>query len=46
MIRVEAGMPTSRFVCLLGIPERSYRRWQHRQRHGQAGARTVAGAGL
>jgi putative transposase len=35
MIRVEAGMPTSRFVCLLGIPERSYRRWQHRQRHGR-----------
>jgi putative transposase len=35
MIRVEAGMSTSRFVCLLGIPERSYRRWQHRQRHGR-----------
>jgi putative transposase len=35
VIRVEAGMPTSRFVCLLGIPERSYRRWQQRQRHGR-----------
>jgi putative transposase len=28
-------MPTSRFVGLIGVPERSYRRWQHRQRHGQ-----------
>ncbi len=35
MIRVEAGMPTSRFVSLLGIPERSYRRWQQRQRAGR-----------
>ena len=35
MIRVEAGMPTSRFVRLFGIPERSYRRWQQRQRLGR-----------
>ncbi|WP_245992436.1 hypothetical protein [Prauserella muralis] len=34
MIRVQAGMPTSRFCQLIGIPERTYRRWQ---------ARTVAG---
>ena len=35
MIRLEAGMPTSRFARLLGVPERSYRRWQQRQRHGR-----------
>lgn len=35
MIRVEAGMPTSRFVRLVGIPERTYRRWQARQRDGR-----------
>ena len=35
MIRVEAGMPTARFVRLVGVPERSYRRWQQRQRNGQ-----------
>jgi len=35
MIRVDAGMPTSRFVRLVGVPERSYRRWQARQRHGR-----------
>lgn len=35
MIRVESGMPTSRFVQLIGVPERSYRRWQRRQRDGQ-----------
>jgi putative transposase len=35
VIRVEAGMPTSRFVRLLGMPERSYRRWQQRQRQGR-----------
>jgi len=28
-------MPTSRFVRLVGVPERSYRRWQQRQRAGQ-----------
>lgn len=26
MIRVEAGMPTSRFCALVGVPERTYRR--------------------
>jgi len=35
VIRLEAGMPTARFVRLVGVPERSYRRWQHMQRHGQ-----------
>ncbi|HEY4621867.1 MAG TPA: DDE-type integrase/transposase/recombinase, partial [Gaiellaceae bacterium] len=35
MIRVDAGMPTSRFVRLVGVPERSYRRWQSRQRQAQ-----------
>ena len=35
MIRVEAGMPTARFVRLIGVPERSYRRWQQRQRDGK-----------
>lgn len=28
VIRVEAGTPTSRFVRLIGVPERSYRPWQ------------------
>ncbi len=35
MIRAEAGMPTARFVGLVGVPERSYRRWQQRQRQGR-----------
>ena len=35
MIRLEAEMPTARFVRLIGVPERSYRRWQQRQRHGR-----------
>ena len=35
MIRLEAGMTTSRFVRLIGVPERSYRRWQQRQRDGR-----------
>ena len=35
MIRLEAGMPTARFVRLIGVPERSYRRWQQRQRQGR-----------
>ncbi len=35
MIRLEAGMPTVRFTRLLGVPERSYRRWQQRQRQGR-----------
>ena len=34
MIRQDAGMPTSRFTALFGIPERTYRRWQARARHG------------
>jgi transposase InsO family protein len=35
VIRLEAGMPTSRFTRLIGVPERSYRRWQQRQRQGR-----------
>ena len=35
MIRLETGMTTSRFVRLIGVPERSYRRWQQRQREGR-----------
>ncbi len=35
MIRAEAGMPTARFVRLVGVPERSYRRWQQRERQGR-----------
>lgn len=30
MIRVEAGMPTTRFCKRLGVPERTWRRWQAR----------------
>jgi transposase InsO family protein len=36
MIRRQAGMPTSRFTTLVGIPERTYRRWQARVRDGLA----------
>lgn len=28
VIRIKAGKPTSRFVELIGVPKRSYRRWQ------------------
>jgi putative transposase len=35
MIRQDAGMPTSRFTALVGIPERTYRRWQRRARQGR-----------
>ncbi len=35
MIRLEAGMTTARFTRLVGVPERSYRRWQRRQRQGR-----------
>jgi putative transposase len=35
VIRLEAGMPTARFTRLVGVPERSYRRWQQRQRQGR-----------
>lgn len=34
MIRVEAGMPTSRFCELVGVPERTWRRWQAKVRAG------------
>ena len=35
MIRTEAGMPTARFTSLVGVPERTYRRWQARARQGR-----------
>ena len=35
MIRVEAGMSTVRFCRMLQIKERSYRRWQQRERQGR-----------
>lgn len=36
MIRQDIGMPVSRFTTLLGIPRRTYTRWQARARAGQA----------
>jgi transposase InsO family protein len=35
VIRLEAEMSTARFCRLVGLPERSYRRWQQRQRQGR-----------
>ena len=35
MIRLESGMSTARFCRLVGLPERSYRRWQQRERQGR-----------
>lgn len=35
VIRLDAQMPTARFVRLIGVPKRSYRRWQRRQRQGR-----------
>lgn len=35
MIRLEAQMTTARFTRLIGVPERSYRRWQQRERQGR-----------
>jgi transposase InsO family protein len=35
VIRLEAKMPTSRYCRLIGVPERSYRRWQQRERQGR-----------
>ena len=35
MIRLEEQMPTARFCRLLAIPERTYRRWQQREREGR-----------
>ena len=34
VIRRDAGMPTARFTELVGIPERTYRRWQAKARAG------------
>lgn len=36
MIRVEAGMSTTRFCRLIDMPERTWRRWQAKARTGQA----------
>ena len=35
MIRREAGISTARFCRLVGLPERSSRRWQQRERQGR-----------
>ena len=35
MIRQDAGISTVSFCRMLGLPERTYRRWQQRQRHGR-----------
>lgn len=35
MIRVEAGMSTSRFCALIDMPERTWRRWQAKARSAQ-----------
>ena len=43
MIRLEEGMPTTRFARLIGVPERSYRRWQQREREGRPCEGAVAG---
>ena len=43
-IRLEAAMPTARFVRLIGVPERTYRRWLAAATRGTAGERPVAGA--
>lgn len=37
MIRLEAAMSTARYCRLVGVPERSYRRWQQRERRGRPG---------
>jgi putative transposase len=34
VIRVEAGMPTTKFCALIGVPERTWRRHQARARAG------------
>ncbi len=34
MIRIQAGMPTTRFCSLIGVPERTWRRHQARARSG------------
>lgn len=34
MIRQQVGMPTARFTRLVGVPERTYRRWQGKARRG------------
>ncbi|MGH3750316.1 MAG: transposase [Micromonosporaceae bacterium] len=35
MIRVEAGMSTTRFCTIIDMPERTWRRWQARARAGE-----------
>lgn len=36
MIRTDAGMSTARFCALIGMPERTWRRWQANARAGRA----------
>lgn len=36
VIRQDAGMLTTRFATAMGVPERSYRRWQAVARRGRA----------
>ena len=38
VIRVEAGMSTARFVKLIDMPERTWRRWQAKTRRVSARA--------
>jgi putative transposase len=38
VIRIQAGMPTTRFCALIGVPERTWRRHQARARAGRRGA--------
>lgn len=35
MIRIDAGMSTARFCRLIDMPERTWRRWQTKDRAGQ-----------
>ena len=35
VIRIEAGMPTARFCKLIGVPERTWRRWQAKARQSR-----------
>jgi len=37
VIRTESGVATSRFCCLIGVPERTWRHRQARARRGHHG---------
>ncbi|HZY29451.1 MAG TPA: hypothetical protein VFE49_14465, partial [Jiangellaceae bacterium] len=45
MIRVEAGMSTTRFCELIDMPERTWRRWQVKARTGGQPKGAVAASG-